>query len=115
MPRFKVIMQTAYGMAVANLESGNIYYTRFASSNGLNDFNWDKFGNFFQQAWGPIAEGLKNKLSGPAYSQQSGGGYYPSSGAVIQASPQGAFGSIDSTTIMLLGGAVLVGFLALKK
>lgn len=109
------------GLAILNTDTGDVFVGTDSKVSGLGAFNWDKFGNIFTDAWKPIAEGLKNKLSGPAY---AGAGLprpaiasdpYAGVGAQASFGPSGAQGTIDSNTIIMFAAIGLGLFLLIRK
>lgn len=116
MPLVPVGIGTA-GVAVYDTSTGKVYTSEYYPD-GLSGVNWQLFADSFGKAWQPIAEGLKNKLSGPAYAGQHPGyaevSPYPP-GAYVGASSQGAFGQIDTQTLMLVALVGLAAFMFMKK
>lgn len=84
-------------------ERGTIY--RDTEQEGLG-VNWEKIGQYFAPfvAAGAGWVAAKGRGQEPYPYQQP----YPSQGAYAGATSQGLFGGIDTTTLLLIGGAILL-------
>ena len=90
-------------------EKGQIFIGR-GQAKGLGGlgFDWDQFGKIIAPITAGVGTFLANKGAGsqPAYQPTA---YQPSTGgAQFSATSSGLFGGIDTTTLLLIGGAILL-------
>jgi hypothetical protein len=84
-------------------DHGNIWQYVNDGMGGLAGFDWKQIGTYFAPfvAAGAGWIASKGRPKEPVYAQQP-------TGAQVQATSNGLFAGIDTTTLLLIGGAVLL-------
>ena len=101
MPTVK--LQLAPGIVVD--DRNNIWQAFDDGMAGMGAINWQKIGDFTAPLIGAAAGWIASKGQKNQYPQYPPG-YVP--GANLSATNNGLFGGIDTTTLLLIGGAVLL-------
>lgn len=99
MPTVK--LQLAPGIVVD--EHNNIWQAFDDGIGGMEGINWKQVGTYFAPFVAAGAGWLASRGQRQGYPEQ-----YPPPGIQVGASSQGLFGGIDTTTLLLIGGAVLL-------
>lgn len=83
--------------------NGQVYaWNDGSQGSGLGEGKWDWIGPVATAIGGATAAWIAGKSQGQQQHQ------YPQGGAQFGATSQGVFGGIDTTTLLLMGGAVLL-------